>query len=88
MMSLMGAVNLLGQYLFVRAIASAPPSVLAPFSYSQIVWSTLIGLVVFGTLPDGWTFLGAGIVSASGLYVWHRERVRHREALAARAQAA
>ena len=31
---------------------------LAPFSYSQIVWTTLIGLVVFDALPDGWTVAG------------------------------
>lgn len=83
----LGIVNLLGQYLFVKAIAYGEPAVLAPFTYSQIVWTTLIGLFVFGNMPDGWTFLGAGIVSASGLYVWHRERVRRREALARAAAA-
>jgi drug/metabolite transporter (DMT)-like permease len=31
---------------------------------------------VFGDVPDGWTFVGAAVIIASGLYTAHRERVR------------
>jgi drug/metabolite transporter (DMT)-like permease len=72
----MGAFNLFAQYLLIRALHYAPASTLAPLSYTQLVWSTLLGLAVFGAIPDRWTVLGAVIIVASGLYVWHRERVR------------
>lgn len=46
---------------------------------------TLSGYLMFGDVPDRWTFVGGGVVIASGLYVLHRERIRAREAKAARA---
>jgi drug/metabolite transporter (DMT)-like permease len=73
-----GALNLLGQYFQVRAFTHGPPSLLAPFSYSSIVGSTVIGVFAFDNFPDLWTWVGAAIVIGSGLYTWHRERVRAR----------
>jgi drug/metabolite transporter (DMT)-like permease len=35
----------------------------------------LLGFILFGHVPDRWTLIGAAIVVASGLYVFHRERV-------------
>jgi drug/metabolite transporter (DMT)-like permease len=64
------------QWLVVLAFQHARASVLAPFSYSQMIWSTLLGFLIFGNLPDGWTIVGAVIIIASGLYTAHRERVR------------
>ena len=49
--------------------------VMAPFTYSTIVWATLIGALVFGTLPDVPTVVGAIVLVIAGLYVLHRERV-------------
>jgi drug/metabolite transporter (DMT)-like permease len=34
----------------------------------------VLGAVVFGDLPDGWTILGAAIVVGSGLFTWHHDR--------------
>ena len=69
-----GALSALAQYLLIHAFAVAPASLLAPFNYSQIVWATLAGFVVFGALPDLWTLVGAAIIIASGLCIWYRER--------------
>jgi drug/metabolite transporter (DMT)-like permease len=75
-----GVLSSIGQWLVVQAHRLAPASVLAPFSYSQLIWATLAGWLVFGNLPDEWTLVGAAIIIASGLYTAHRERVRAREA--------
>lgn len=80
-----GVLSSTGQWLVVLAHRLAPASVLAPFSYSQLLWATLAGWLVFDALPDRWTLTGAAIIIASGLYTVHRERVRAREAAAARA---
>jgi drug/metabolite transporter (DMT)-like permease len=69
-----------GQFLTLLAYRYAPASLLVPFSYMQLIWSTTFGYLIFGNLPDFWTWLGAGIVIASGIYTAHRERVRHKEA--------
>jgi drug/metabolite transporter (DMT)-like permease len=42
------------------------------------LWSTGYGYLLFGELPDSMTVFGAAIVMSSGLYVLHRERIRHR----------
>ena len=73
-----GALNLLGQYFSVRAFMHGQVSMLAPFSYSSIVGATAIGVVVFGNFPDLWTWVGAAVVISSGIYTWHRERIRGR----------
>ncbi|ALJ38976.1 DMT family transporter [Azospirillum brasilense] len=77
--ALIGLVSTMGQWLMVQAYRFGEASVLAPCSYVQIVWSTLLGFLIFGALPDHWTFLGAGIIIASGLYTAHRERLRKKQ---------
>jgi len=81
---LMGIVASGGQWLVILAHRVAPASLLAPFFYSQLIWSAALGFLVFTNLPDRWTLVGAGIIIASGLYTAHRERVRSGMARAAR----
>jgi drug/metabolite transporter (DMT)-like permease len=69
-----------GQWMVILAHRLAPASLLAPFFYSQLLWVTVLGFLVFHNLPDQWTVTGAGIIIASGLYTAHRERVRARVA--------
>jgi drug/metabolite transporter (DMT)-like permease len=69
-----GGASTVAQWLIVLAFQQARASVLAPFSYSQLVWSGLLGYVIFGNVPDRWTLAGATVIIASGLYTAHRER--------------
>ena len=69
-----GLFSTAGQLLMIASLRHAEPSVVAPFTYTQLIWATLIGLLVFGDFPDTYTWLGSVIIIASGLYVWHRER--------------
>lgn len=61
--------SVIAQLLLVKALEFAPASTLQPFNYSLLVFATIIGFAVFGELPDTWTFIGAGVVIISGLYV-------------------
>jgi len=81
-----GCLNLVGQWMVVRALQLAPVSAVAPLTYTVIVWATLLGWSMFGTLPDRWTLAGAAIIILSGLYVWWRERARARAAAAIAAE--
>ena len=74
LMASMGPIAASGHYLLIRAHERAPASLLAPFSYWQIVTTAAIGYVLFGDFPDRWTWAGAAILVASGIYVWLRER--------------
>jgi drug/metabolite transporter (DMT)-like permease len=68
-MLLLGLLGGAGHCLLVLAFARAPASVLAPMSYTQLVWAGLAGILVFGDWPDGWTMLGAAVVGAGGVLV-------------------
>ncbi len=77
-----GAASTAGQWIVVLAFRYADASVLAPFSYTQLLWVSILGFMVFGEVPDIWTVTGAAFIVGSGLYTAHRERVRRSQLLA------
>ena len=70
-----GVASTAGQWIVVLAFRYADASVLAPFSYTQLLWVSILGFIIFGEIPDIWTVVGAAFIVASGLYTAHRERV-------------
>ncbi len=74
-----------GHWLLTIAHAHASAPILAPFSYTQIIWMPVLGYLLFGDVPTIWTLVGGSIVVASGLYLLHREQVAKRARLAAAA---
>jgi drug/metabolite transporter (DMT)-like permease len=74
LMLAMGVFGAGGHFLLILAHRRAPASVLSPFIYTQIVWASVFGYLVFGNVPGRWTLVGATIVIASGLYLLNRER--------------
>ncbi|HYM30093.1 MAG TPA: DMT family transporter [Candidatus Cybelea sp.] len=79
----MGVFGGLGHFLLIKAFRDAPASLLAPFSYSQLLYSTVFGYLVFGDFPDAWALVGMAIIVASGIYVGYRESIRARQERAA-----
>ncbi|HZD25963.1 MAG TPA: EamA/RhaT family transporter, partial [Alphaproteobacteria bacterium] len=73
---LLGAVACAAHYILIQAYRFAPASVLQPFHYTVLIWVTIIGYLVFGNFPDGWTIGGGLVVVAGGLYALHRQRVK------------
>jgi drug/metabolite transporter (DMT)-like permease len=74
--SLMAVASAIGHYLIIRAYDYAPASVLAPFSYFEIVSATVIGFVLFGDFPSAMTWTGVAVIVSSGIYISIRERRR------------
>lgn len=62
-----------GHWLMILAMQRAPAPILAPYHYTQIIWATLFGVVIFDQLPDVFTAVGAAVVIASGLYLSYCE---------------
>ena len=65
----LGIVSTVSHMAIIVALARAPASALAPLNYLEIVSATALSFVVFGTLPDLWTVLGAALIAAIGLAV-------------------
>lgn len=64
-----GATAALGHYLFTLSYRDAPASTLAPLNYLQLLWAGLLGWLVFGHVPDAVSFIGLGVVAASGALI-------------------
>lgn len=71
-----GLTGAIGHWWLILANRYAPATVLAPFTYTQIIWMILTGYIVFGDVPRPATMIGATIIIASGLYILYREQVR------------
>lgn len=81
----MGSFGGAGQLLLTSALRFAPVAVVLPVDYSGLIWATLLGWLLFGTLPLAATWIGAPIIIASGLIILWRE---HHLGKASRAAAA
>lgn len=69
LLALLGVLGGAGHGLLVLAFARAPASLLAPLSYTQLVWATLAGLLVFNDWPDAMSLVGALVIAAGGILV-------------------
>ncbi len=74
LMTAMGFFAAFGHYFIILAFEYGEASLLAPFGYFEIVTASLASLLVFGFWPELNVWLGIGILVASGIYIWIRER--------------
>lgn len=65
----------LGYYGIVKAMRIADASAVTPFRYSRLIFSLIVGVVVFQERPDLLTLVGATLIIATGLYTFLRERL-------------
>jgi drug/metabolite transporter (DMT)-like permease len=67
---------LIGYQSVILAMRTGEISFVAPFRYTSLIFSTLLGFIFFAEFPDMWTLVGAAVVIASGLYTFYREAKR------------
>ena len=65
------------EFLVIKSLQMAHAVVVSPLQYTLLIWVTVFGFIIWGIIPDFWTFLGAGVIIATGLYSLHRERLRN-----------
>ena len=70
----LGLLGGLGHYLVIKAFQLGRAAVIAPLGYVELIGSTVLGYVIFANFPDLWTWIGAGVIIASGIYIALRER--------------
>ncbi len=74
-----GAFGSLGIVFINAAYQRAPVAMIVPFEYTALIWAAGAGFVFWGEVPDGFAWLGAAIITASGLFILHRETRARRE---------
>jgi drug/metabolite transporter (DMT)-like permease len=83
LLAAIGFFSAIAQHLLTEAFRNAPPSVVAPFEYTALLWGIGIDRVVWAVFPTSRVYIGGGIVIASGLYLIWREHVRRAPPIAA-----
>jgi drug/metabolite transporter (DMT)-like permease len=78
LLALSAVLVLIGYQCIILALRAGDISAVAPFRYTQLLWAILFGYLVFGDAPDGAMVVGASLIVLSGIYAFHRERVRNR----------
>ena len=76
----------LAEFMVVKALKIAHAGLVAPVQYTILIWGTIYGFILFADIPDIFTFIGAAIIIASGLYTVHKERLRQADELADKKQ--
>jgi drug/metabolite transporter (DMT)-like permease len=71
-----GVIGGIAQILVTGAIKAAPIAILAPFEYTALLWATGFDIVIWEFFPSIYTYIGAGILVMTGLYILHRETAR------------
>jgi drug/metabolite transporter (DMT)-like permease len=82
-LALAAVLVVIGYQFIIMAMRVGDISFIAPFRYTALLWSILLGLFIFGDVPDLPMILGASIIVCSGLYALYRERIVGRRKTAA-----
>lgn len=78
-LALVGAVGTFAHLCFTRALSVAEASAIVPIDFARLIFVAIIGIVFFDQIPSIWTWVGAAVIFASGVYVIQREAVAARE---------
>jgi drug/metabolite transporter (DMT)-like permease len=70
---MLGVLGAAGHFVLIRAFENAPPGVLAPFVYTQLLTVLVLGFLVFGEFPDRWSLVGMAIIVLSGAWIAARQ---------------
>lgn len=68
-----GLLNAGAHFLIIESLRLGEASLVAPFRYSGLLWATILGLLIWGELPDWWTLAGAVPLVAGGIYIIERQ---------------
>ena len=68
---LAGCSAAIAQLSVTAAYQNAPAKDISVFDYSQVVYAAIFGLLLFGELPDGWSFLGYAIIIGTAFGKWY-----------------
>ena len=79
LLALLGVVAMLAHLLVNRALKLADAATVAPLQYTLLFWAIVFGWLIFGDAPRLSIVLGAGLIVASGLFIFFREQQLKRQ---------
>jgi drug/metabolite transporter (DMT)-like permease len=79
LLAAVGLVSVAAQLLMTAAYRAQDTTLLAPFEYSAILWTTALGALVWGEVPDLWDLAGFLVLVAAGITIWRLDVVAPRQ---------
>ena len=70
---LIGLLGTLAQVSLVGSFRMAEATAVLPFDFFKLIWGSVVGFFMFSEIPDGWTWIGGGVIFASSTYLAYRE---------------
>ncbi len=80
MLVLTGVLGSAGHYTLNRALKATEVSAIQPVRFLELVWSAIVGFLIWTDVPPVWTFAGAAVIFASTTYIARREAIAERRA--------
>jgi drug/metabolite transporter (DMT)-like permease len=74
LLSALAATGFIGQLAITEAFSRGEPSSVAPLEYTALAWAVALDWLIWSTLPDHYTLLGAAIIIGSGVYLIRGEK--------------
>lgn len=80
LMAIMGMMGTAGHFMITQALKIADTAAVMPIDFLKLIWAAALGYLVFGEIPDLWTFIGGAVVFGAATYIALRERQEARRA--------
>jgi len=74
-----GVVGTLGQIAVAEALRITDATAVMPFDFLKLIWAATLGYILFAEQPDQFTWIGAAVIFASGMYIVYRESQLNRK---------
>ena len=71
--------GVIAQFAVTKAYTIASPSLIAPFEYTALIWSALLGYLLWNDIPDAYAISGTVLILGSGIYIIHRETLKRED---------
>lgn len=59
-----------GQFSITAAYTNAPSREISVYDYSQIIFAAIVGFIVFGDVPDVWSFIGYIVICSMAVWMF------------------
>ncbi|MDP1907234.1 MAG: EamA family transporter, partial [Hyphomicrobium sp.] len=69
----MAFIATVGQFAYTKSFKYAEATALMPLDFTRLVWASLIGFLVFGKVPDIWSWIGGTVIFANAVYITFHE---------------
>lgn len=71
---LIGVLGMGGQALITHGLSMGDATALVPLDYLRVIYAAILGFILFGEVPNAWSFGGMALIMAASLYLVLTER--------------